>query len=255
MSVHVEPVDLVDGVIACFTGRDKHSVTPTAGVHTPGNVSHARPHSPSQLAQTRNEIADHVGVPVARWHFMRQVHGADVAIVTATTPLGMQLDAVDAAVTVEADRCLVVQVADCVPVLLAATRTGAVQAIGVVHAGRVGLVAGVVEAATAALQDAAGSASTLHAAVGPAIGGCCYEVPDAMHHDVAQVHPAAAATTTWGSPALDLPAAVVTQLIAAGVQTTQIASCTRCDPEQRWFSHRTDPTTGRFVGMIAMDKP
>jgi polyphenol oxidase len=103
----------------------------------------------------------------------------------------------------------------------------------------------------AALQELGEQPHDLRAAIGPAIGGCCYEVPADLHDEVGTQQPAAIATTTWGTPSLDLPAAVDAQLRRSGVDTvSRLETCTRCDPEARWFSHRRDAQSGRQVGIV-----
>jgi polyphenol oxidase len=245
VAVPVLAAELGPGVGAWFTARDPRA--PVLPVGAAGNLSHRRPHRPADLAATRREVAERIGHPVEQWHLLRQVHGAEVAVVDASTPVGAELRDVDAAVTDLVDRPLVVQVADCVPVLLAAP-TSASTAVGVVHAGWRGVMAGVVTAAVKALRDR-GSSRDVRAVVGPAIGGCCYEVPDSMRREVAERWPAAGSTTSWGTPSLDLTEAVLDELRATGVDARRWGhTCTRCDP--RWFSHRRDPDCGRFVGIV-----
>jgi polyphenol oxidase len=241
-TVLVLAVELADGVGAWFTGRDTRT-DPAVGAA--GNLSHHRPHLPTELARDRAAACTRMGLSVDRLHLMRQVHGAAVGVVDAATPLGAELRGVDALVTDLADRPLVVQVADCVPVLLAAG-----PAVGVAHAGRRGVAEGVVPAAVAALAGRA-EGGAVRAAIGPAIGGCCYEVPAEVRDHLGALHPEAATETTWGTPSLDLAVAVRNQLEAAGAAVvTDLASCTRCDTEQRWFSHRADPRTGRQLGVV-----
>jgi polyphenol oxidase len=229
---------------AWFTGRDVDAPTPPIG--QAGNLSHRRPHRPDDLARARRTVADHIGVPADTWHHMSQVHGAEVATVTAATPVGAELRGVDALVTAEPGRALVVQTADCVPLLLAG---GAVTAA--VHAGRSGVTHEVVEATLGVIDGLGVPPGWLRAVIGPAIGGCCYEVPPELQEEVVSRWPAAAATTRWGTPSLDLAAAVTAQLSVAGVDAVErVAGCTRCDREQRWFSHRRDPAAGRQVGIV-----
>lgn len=201
-------------------------------------------------AAARPRLADAVGATPDDLVFMQQVHGPDVAVVDATDrgrglhAHGDGVPSVDALVTADEGVALVVQVADCVPVLLADPGRG----VGAVHAGRGGLVSGVVGAAVAALapQDP----TRVEAVVGPAIGGCCYEVEQALADDVAARVSGATATTTWGTPSLDLPAAVAAQLTAAGVGTVRrVGGCTRCTPGT-WFSHRREPGAGRQAGVV-----
>ena len=234
------PVELATDTPAWFTGRDPDAVAPVGGE---GNLAHRRPHRPTDLARARRSVAAATGTDATRWHLLQQVHGAQVAVVDEHVPLGKELRGVDAAVTACEERPLVVQVADCVPVLLSCRG-----AVGVAHAGRAGVLAGVLPAAVAALRSCAGE-QDVRAAVGPAIGACCYEVPAAMRDTAAQRLPVLAATTTWGTPSLDLPAGARAQLEAEGVEVVPTpAPCTRCTGTL--FSHRRDPSSGRQIGLI-----
>jgi polyphenol oxidase len=198
----------------------------------------------------RSRLAAAVGVGQQDLVFMQQVHGPRVAVVgAADRGRGTQAHAdgapdVDALVTFDADVALAVLVADCVPVVLGDPD----RAVAVVHAGRGGVMTGVVPATLAAMAPPA--ADEVRAIVGPAIGGCCYEVPAALAEQVATGVPAARSTTTWGTAALDLPAAVEAQLRAAGVtHVRRVGGCTRCDGT-RWFSHRRAPGQGRQAGVV-----
>jgi len=244
MPVAVDAVDLGAGFGAWFTRRDAAGAATTLA--PAGNLSHHRPHNPSSLARSRREVAAAIGYEPSRWHLMRQVHGADVAVVDHRTPPGTELRHMDAAITALPDRPLVVTVADCVPVLLAGQTH-----VAAVHAGRQGLVAGVVSATVDALARTGEPVASLRAVVGPAIGPCCYEVPTALREEVARVHPVAWARTTWQTPALDLPTAVVVELRQRGIGAVDsFGGCTRCDPHDRWFSHRANASTGRFAGIV-----
>jgi YfiH family protein len=140
-----------------------------------------------------------------------------------------------------------VVVADCVPVLLADASAGVGAAV---HAGRRGLVDGVVQAAVAAMVAAGARPGRVRAAIGPAICGRCYEVPAALRDEVADVVPGVAATTSWGTPALDLPAGVAAVLAAAGVTGVHRTGwCTHTD--DRFFSHRRSTRTGEAPGRCA----
>jgi polyphenol oxidase len=240
----VVPVELGPHAVAAVTGREHGSAEPAIGAA--GNLSHRRPHRPDDLARARAEVGAATGTEPSRWHLLRQVHGAEVAVVEGATPPGAELVGVDAAVTAETDRVLAVQTADCVPLLLAGPT-----AVGVAHAGRAGVELGVVAAVVDALDRLGSRPVQLRVALGPAIGGCCYEVPAAMQEAFIARHPAAAATTTWGTPALDLPATCEAQLADAGVvDVRRVGGCTHCDAQGRWFSHRADPSTGRQLGLV-----
>ncbi len=146
---------------------------------------------------------------------------------------------------------LSVMVADCVPVVcLGMTATG-IAVLAVAHAGRPGVEQGVI--ANVVAQMRASGAVNIEAWLGPSICGRCYEVPEAMRATVSQKVSEAFASTSWGTPALDLPAAVLAQLRNAGVTGHPSGICTLED--QRYFSHRRSQRDGepegRFIGFIA----
>lgn len=195
---------------------------------------------PSAVRTNRRYVAERIGVAERRVLYMNQVHSADVVAVDG--PWGESVPAADALVTREPGLALAVLVADCVPVLLADVGAGVV---GVAHAGRVGLVAGVVPAVVAAMRDA--GAGEIIARVGPSVCGRCYEVPDALRAEVAAVVPDAWSTTRSGGAAVDVAAGVEAQLGAAGVAAVRLSGCTIEDPGL--YSYRRDRVTGRFAGL------
>ena len=198
----------------------------------------------------RRRLGASLGVAPQDLVFMQQVHGSGVAVVgSGDRGRGLAdhasgVPSVDALVTFDADVALAVLVADCVPVLLSDPG----RAVAAVHAGCGGVEHGVVAATVAAIAPPA--PARVQAVIGPAIGGCCYEVEPELAERVAADVPAARATTTWGTAALDLPAAVAAQLRSAGVSDVrQVGGCTRCDG-RRWFSHRRAPGRGRQAGAV-----
>ena len=179
--------------------------------------------------------------PVA---LIRQVHGADVHVVTADSLRSGEVPTADGVVTDLAGVVLLVRVADCVPVLLADEAAGVV---GAAHAGRPGMVAGVVPATVAAMRSL--GARDLTAWVGPHVCGRCYEVPEQMRAEVAAVVPASFAETSWGTPALDVGAGVVSQLEADGVTVVDASRCTIEDDDL--YSYRRQGTdSGRLGGLV-----
>lgn len=195
---------------------------------------------PARVRENRERLAAALGQPAGRMLFMNQVHGAGVAVVDQPWPADPP--EVDAVVTRARGLVLAVLVADCVPVLLADPDAGMV---AVAHAGRPGLVAGVVPAAVSVMRGL--GAERIAARIGPSVCGRCYEVPAQMRDQVAAVVPAARATTRQGTPAVDVAAGVEAQLRAAGVATARVPGCTVEDPAL--YSYRRDRTTGRFAGL------
>lgn len=190
-------------------------------------------------------VAEAFGVGVGQIARMNQMHGADVAVVREVAPPG-QRPRVDAMVTDLPGVALAVRVADCVPVLLADPTAGVA---GCVHAGRAGLYEGVVQAAVDAMRGL--GARQVTAWVGPHVCGRCYEVPEQMQQEVTAVVPEAKATTSWGTPALDLGAGVHAQLAAAGCELVDAARCTREAPDL--FSYRRDgKQSGRLAGLVRL---
>jgi YfiH family protein len=171
---------------------------------------------------------------------MHQVHGTRVV---EARPGEARQDC-DALVTDQPDVVLMVRVADCVPVLLADLDAGV---LGAAHAGRPGMVAGVVPRTVAAMREL--GAGQLRAWLGPSVCGRCYEVPAAMRAEVAAVEPASASTTSWGTPALDVAAGVRAQLLRDGVEVSEVSRCTLESPEL--YSYRRDgDRSGRLAGLI-----
>ena len=196
---------------------------------------------PAAVEANRVAVAAELGLPAERLVFMDQCHGATVEVIDG--PWQGDPPACDAVITRASDLALVVMVADCVPVLLAYPEAGVV---GAVHAGRPGLVAGVVGAALDAMADLGARAP--YAVVGPSVCGRCYEVPEEMRAAAAAVEPASATVSWTGTPAIDVGAGVVAQLAGRGVPVTWVPGCTRED--DRLFSYRRTSPTGRFAGAI-----
>jgi len=170
---------------------------------------------------------------------MHQVHGTDVHLVRDEH----EWPDADALLTDRAGVALLTRAADCVPVLLVAEGGQ----VGAVHAGREGVRRGVVPAAVAGLRDLGGTG--LRAWVGPHICGRCYEVPAEMRDEIAAAVPATRATTSWGTPALDLGAGVLAQLADADVPVVEVGGCTRED--ERLHSYRRDGAdAGRLAGLV-----
>ncbi len=196
---------------------------------------------PACVQGNRARLAAELELPVDRLVFMNQCHGAHIEVVDGPWPA--EPPACDGVVTVATDLALVVLVADCVPLLLADPSTGVVAAV---HAGRPGLLAGIVGAALDAMADL--GARTPYAVVGPSVCARCYEVPEAMRSAAFAVAPASAAVSWTGTPAIDVAAGVVEQLAARSVPVSWVPGCTRED--DRLFSYRRAARTGRFAGVI-----
>ena len=94
----------------------------------------------------------------------------------------------------------------------------------------------------------ASGATVIRAWLGPSVCGSCYEVPAELRDEVAAVLPATWSTTSWGTPALDLPAGAAGQLDALGVPIEYRGPCTL--ENESLFSYRRDSRSGRFAGLV-----
>jgi purine-nucleoside/S-methyl-5'-thioadenosine phosphorylase / adenosine deaminase len=166
----------------------------------------------------------------AEWAFLNQVHGAEVRNASRSGNLGDG----DAIVAFTPGIPIMVATADCVPIAIEAER-----AVAVVHAGWRGAVAGVLLETLRTLREA--GHEPLRAAIGPAIGACCYEVGP----EVAERFPGFVAQTTWGSPSVDIPAFLAGQL--AGVEVWRSDECTFTS--ERMNSWRRDHSKQRQVAV------
>ena len=136
-----------------------------------------------------------------------------------------------------------VKTADCLPILLADAEHRAVAAV---HAGWRGTVRGVVRQAVRGMQEEFGTRpAQVHAAIGPGIGKCCYEVG-------AEV---AAQFGETGPCHIDLSQANLRQLVEAGVPQPQISTaqlCTMCGVEDFHSYRRDREHAGRMFSFIGV---
>ena len=230
------PVERVDGAGFAFTSRDGGvSATPYDSLNLGDSVGD----DPAAVHENRRRVAAAVGV--RELVVAAQVHGTDVVEVTGDWP-GAAPEA-DALVTRVPGLALGALVADCAPVLLAAPAEGVV---GVAHAGRKGMAAGVVHALVEAMRDL--GARSLIGRVGPSICPRCYEVPAELREAVAADVPVARSVTRTGTPALDVAGGVLEQLAPFCTDLRQLPGCTAESPDL--FSYRRDGVTGRSAGLV-----
>lgn len=136
----------------------------------------------------RRSVAGELGIS-PEWAFVSQVHSATVVRATQPGALGEA----DAIFTTRIALPVAVATADCVPVVLEGDEFAAV-----IHAGWRGAISGILDNTVAAIR--ASGHEVARAAIGPSIGPCCYEVGP----EVAERFEGHAATTTWGTPSVDI---------------------------------------------------
>ncbi|WP_438828727.1 peptidoglycan editing factor PgeF [Streptomyces klenkii] len=212
------------------------------------NLGGAVGDDPAAVRANRERAAASLGLAAADVVWMNQVHGRDVAVVDGPWRTA-EVPAVDGVVTARRGLALAVLTADCTPVLLADPVAGVV---GAAHAGRPGLVAGVVPATVEMMITLGADPARILARTGPAVCGQCYEVPEQMRAEVAAAVPEAWATTRQGTPAVDVAAGVRAQLARLGVMMSgQSHICTLESADH--FSYRRERTTGRLASYVWLD--
>ena len=228
------------GARAVFTGR---AGGVSIGEHESLNLARHVGDEDGAVEENRALLAAEIGAPLV---FVDQVHSPDVHVLPASGPLPVMT--ADALVTDRTDVALAIMVADCVPVLLSDARAGV---IGAAHAGRRGLLDGVLAATVEAMTSLGAHPEDVTASIGPSICGACYEVPAAMQEESVARLSAVRATTSWGTRSLDLRAGSVQALERAGVPAEAIDADHPCTLEdERFFSYRRGARTGRFAGVI-----
>jgi YfiH family protein len=180
-----------------------------------------------------------------RLFLLKQVHGAAVrAAPWQGTPEG------DAATAERPGLLLGIETADCLPILIADAGSGRVAAI---HAGWRGTAAGVARRAVAGLVDLGSSPDDLVAALGPAIGPCCYEVGDELRAAFGPDADAFFRPGPRGRPHLDVRGLNVAQLLAAGLRPERIdhvADCTSCRADLYHSYRREGKDAGRMISFV-----
>jgi YfiH family protein len=199
---------------------------------------------PERVAHNRARLAAAADVDAASVVMGWQVHGTDLREWQAADPQrsyeqpgDKELPRVDGHLTSTAGIALLVLVADCYPVALSDGRRAAM-----LHCGWRPLAGGILERALAAFDG------TPSAAVGPGIGGCCYEVGPEV---AAQFEDLPGAVD---GRMLDLRRVIAAKLAAAGVRdVAHLDRCTSCEAEL-YFSHRRDRgLTGRQAGLCVLN--
>jgi YfiH family protein len=189
-----------------------------------------------RVDENRRRLCAEVGTTPDRLALNRQIHST---VVHRAEP-GARGEPGDGLWTEEPDLPVLAMSADCLPIALARAGDGP-PGIAVLHAGWRGLLAGIVAAGVSTLGG------RVHAAIGPAIGPCCYEVGP----DVAEPFTAAFGQDVLQGRNLDLWTSAERALLAAGVEEVErVDLCTSCNPEL-FFSHRRTGKPRGVQGVIA----
>ena len=244
-SLRIESWEQIRGLLHGFFGR-RGGVSD--GPRATLNVLWRVGDDPRAVAENRERVQR--AMPGLKMVPLRQIHGA---VVVPIADVRQADSPADGMVTDTVGLGLAVFTADCVPMLMVAPSIGVVMAV---HAGWRGTLAGITHAAIGRARQAfAVEPTEWQVALGPAIGGCCYEVNVEIGRELED---------RWGSmpdawePSLhrgrlDLRHANRHMLETAGVplhQIIEVGPCTACAADQ-YFSHRrSGGCAGRQVSVI-----
>ena len=181
--------------------------------------------------------------------FLKQVHGCAVVQI----PFEGAPEA-DASLTQTPGSLLAIETADCLPIFIVDPIGGRVAAA---HAGWRGTVARVAQAAVRELVAAGSRPRDLLAALGPAIGSCCYEVGDDVEHAFGALGAKFLRPGKGRRKHLDIGAANREQLLEAGIELGRIEKldlCTQCRADL-FFSYRRDGAeAGRMISVVGFGR-
>jgi polyphenol oxidase len=191
---------------------------------------------PARVDENRRRVCAAVGADPERLTLNYQLQSARVNRAVART----RGTPGDGLWTDERDLPMLALAADCLPIALA--RQNGRPGVAVLHVGWAGLLGGIVEAGVAALGE-----GRLAAAVGPAIGPCCYDVRE----DVAAPFRARFGGDVLHAGRLDLWLAAERAFRESGVEEVErLDLCTACHPDL-FFSQRRDGRPRGVHGVLA----
>ena len=210
------------------------------------------------VMENRARVAAALGVSGDRLATPYQVHGTDAVVVETAWEPGKGPKA-DAVVTNRPGVALGVGTADCGPILMADAAAGV---IGAAHAGWRGALAGVAEAAIAAMETLGARRARIVAVLGPSISQANYEVGPELVARFTEADPANVRyfvpSPRDGHALFDLPGYTVARLTAAGVRAADMGLCTYAEPT-RFYSYRRathlgEPDYGRLISAIVLNE-
>jgi purine-nucleoside/S-methyl-5'-thioadenosine phosphorylase / adenosine deaminase len=211
----------------------------------------------ARVQRNRDRFAQVVGFSIEKLVTLRQVHGNRIVMLQkGDDPTAVHGMPADALITNRPEMPIAVITADCFPVVLAAP---SVPAVAIIHSGRRGTAARIVPLAIERLCDQYHiQPSAVSVAIGPGIGGCCYEVDDSsatpfllqFHEPDGVFH-----LSRPGHLYLDLQRAILCQVEMAGVPAEQIWAanlCTACHPGWFYSYRREGARSGRMLNVAML---
>ena len=226
------------------------------------NLGTARGDKPENVRENYRLLAEATGIDTSRMAFTRQVHKADVRIVseadihTLYTEVPYEADGI---VTNIPGLALICFTADCVPVLLCDSVHGVIAAV---HCGWRSSVADILGATIEKMRLLGAVPEDICAGIGPAISGCCFEVGPEVVQKVEEYLSGdcdglyAPEDAVPGKFMLDLKKANARRLLQLGLKPENIdvsTECTKCSHEKYWSHRYTKGLRGSQASLIVLD--
>lgn len=252
----LEHADVIHGISTRFGGVSQ-------GAYTSLNLALHNGDEKERVIENRRRFCQAHGVNLADVCTCEQVHGTEIVRVSepdrgaGAFSFESAIKKTDALITNQKNVPLLLFFADCTPVLF---YDPVHQAVGAAHAGWKGTVGKIAQKTLQRMTDEFGTrAEECLIAIGPSIGGCCYEVDAAVMERFAAAFPEDKKEIILPLPEnkwkIDLWRANYQQLISVGVQQKNIEmadACTQCNHEV-FFSYRADQgKTGRIGALISL---
>ncbi len=226
------------------------------------NLGHTRGDEPARVLENWRRFGAAVGIPTGRFVYGNQVHGNNVRVVGPADCKesfdSEKWEPADGYVTNCPGVPLVVFTADCVPVLLHEPQAGVIAAL---HCGWRSTVADIEGVAIEKMAALGARAERVTAAIGPAIGYCCFEtgpeVPEAVDkllggESEGLWHAREGAADKY---MVDLRGAVKRRLCRLGLREENIdilSDCTMCQPQRYWSHRYTQGLRGSQANIIML---
>ena len=221
---------------------------------------------PGKVLKNRRRLAEALGIQLNQFTFARQIHSGNVRVVSdelrgsGSTDQEDAMEDTDAMVTDTPGICLIVLVADCVPMLFFDPNR---RAIGVAHAGWRGTLQSVASNTVKTMKEAFGSCpADIMVGIGPSIGPCCYRVGPEV---ISQARSGLKGSSEFivdesngGEGSFDLWKANLEGLLHEGIErkNIEIAGMCTCHEPDLFFSYRSQRgDTGRFAAGIMLRPP
>lgn len=236
------------GLVHAFLGR-------TGGVSSGHlvslNLGRREEDRAENLAENKKRVAKAFGIDADRIFTVSQVHGDRIVIIdnAGTAPEEVKCRGADGIITNVKGIAVGVLTADCVPILLYDSKNKVAAAV---HAGWKGTAPRIAKKAVEVMIERYRSRpQDIAAAIGPAIGSCCYEVGQEVVDAVG--YRGNASVQREGKWYLDLPKANLLQLQEMGIADIDVSGiCTSCRTDL-FFSHRGEiGKTGRQLSFISL---